>query len=178
MVDAVHEPPSTGDVGSDESPSRKVTSASGRPSNSAAICVMIVYVPVPMSAVALETVSLPSASARLLPRLFAVWLPRFRPPCPCRLDRCRRAWTPVLDCAVSNQRRRRHVDSTRGVLCLKKAYLCFGLDRYSSLAQLDGIDADFDRQFIHGRFQAQINAPGCAGARMSIGVYKSSGASR
>ena len=38
----------------------------GKPSRSAAICRMIVYVPVPMSAVALLTTSLPSAASTAL----------------------------------------------------------------------------------------------------------------
>ena len=39
---AVHDPPSTGEVGRDESPSRVVTASMGRPSASAAICVRMV----------------------------------------------------------------------------------------------------------------------------------------
>src|SRR5437879_9442572 len=60
-LDTVYDPPSTGASGRDESPRMNVTCSSGSPRRSAAICVMIVYVPVPMSDVALETVSRPSA---------------------------------------------------------------------------------------------------------------------
>jgi hypothetical protein len=65
---AVHEPPCKGDSGSIVSPSSKVTRSIGTPAASAATCVMIVYVPVPMSEVALDTVREPStlSTARAL----------------------------------------------------------------------------------------------------------------
>ena len=60
------DPPESGPSGSVVSPSAKVTDSRGRPRVSAAICVMIVYVPVPMSAVPLLTASRPSAVSTAL----------------------------------------------------------------------------------------------------------------
>ena len=51
VLAAVCDPPETGVSGISVSPSSKRTRSGGRPSASAAICVMIVYVPVPMSCV-------------------------------------------------------------------------------------------------------------------------------
>src|SRR6478672_10420122 len=51
----VIDPPETGAGGNRESPRDAVIRSVGMPSVSAAICVMVVYVPVPMSCVALLT---------------------------------------------------------------------------------------------------------------------------
>ena len=57
---AVHDPPSTGEVGNDESPIFAVTASIGRPRASAPICARIVHVPVPMSDAAVDTSRWPS----------------------------------------------------------------------------------------------------------------------
>ncbi len=59
--DVVNEPPSTGASGRLESPSLTVTSCNGTPSISAAIWAIMVYVPGPISAVALAISTLPLA---------------------------------------------------------------------------------------------------------------------
>ena len=48
-----------------ESPSETVTCSSGMPSSSAAICAIAVFVPVPMSCIAVTTVARPSEPTRI-----------------------------------------------------------------------------------------------------------------
>src|ERR1700753_3154284 len=62
---AVQDPPSTGDVGKDESPIFAVTASIGRPRASAPICARIVHVPVPMSDAAVDTSRWPSMDGHL-----------------------------------------------------------------------------------------------------------------
>src|SRR5690349_18979706 len=62
----VMDPPETGAGGRSESPSSARILPGGRPNTSAATWVIVVYVPVPMSCVALATLTEPSDSMRTL----------------------------------------------------------------------------------------------------------------